>query len=40
MSGNEKPRIFTASWFTPLPTGHLRVGISRGVPRGLPAGYR
>ena len=28
--------IVTASWFTPLPEGYVRVGISRGVP----AGYR
>jgi hypothetical protein len=33
--------IVTASWFTPLPEGHVRVGISRGVPRrGLQAGFR
>jgi len=30
----------TASWFTKLPADHLMIGISRGVPRGLPAGYR
>ena len=30
----------TASWSTPLPADHLRIGISRGVPRRLPAGYR
>ncbi|CAN1721388.1 DUF488 domain-containing protein [Hyphomicrobium sp. 1Nfss2.1] len=35
-----KPRIFTSSWFTELPADHLRVGISRGTPRGMPAGYR
>jgi hypothetical protein len=32
--------IKTASWATKLPDDHLRVGISRGVPRRLPAGYR
>jgi hypothetical protein len=30
----------TSSWFQPLPPDHLRVGISRGVPRRFPAGYR
>jgi hypothetical protein len=30
----------TASWWTQLPPNHLRIGISRGVPRRLPAGYR
>ncbi len=34
------PLIKTASWATKLPDDHLRVGISRGVPRRLPAGYR
>lgn len=32
--------LVTASWFTPLPLGLVRVGISRGMPRGMPAGYR
>jgi len=32
--------IKTASWFTKLPPDHFKVGISRGVPRGTPAGYR
>ncbi len=32
--------IRTASWFTPLPADHVRIGISRGVPRRTPAGYR
>ena len=34
--------IKTASWFTPLPDDHLRVGISRGVPRfgQIGKGYR
>lgn len=34
------PRILTSSWFTPLPAGCLKIGISRGTPRGMPAGYR
>ena len=34
------PIIKTASWFSPLPEGHIRVGISRGIPRRTPAGYR
>ena len=33
-------KIRTASWFTKLPDDHLKVGISRGVPRGTPAGYK
>jgi hypothetical protein len=32
--------IYTSSWFTALPEGMLRLGISRGTPRGFPAGYR
>lgn len=32
--------IRTASWFTPLPADHVRIGISRGVPRRMPEGYR
>jgi hypothetical protein len=32
--------VKTASWFTPLPPGHARIGISRWVPRRTPAGYR
>lgn len=32
--------IITASWFTKLPDGYVKIGISRGVPRGLAAGYR
>jgi hypothetical protein len=32
-------RLKTGAWTTVLPPEHLRVGISRGVPRGLPAGY-
>lgn len=30
----------TASWFTPIPPGHIRVGISRSTPRGMPAGFK
>jgi hypothetical protein len=32
--------IKTASWFTPLPDDHARIGISRGVPRLMLPGYR
>jgi hypothetical protein len=32
--------VKTSSWFTQLPEGHVRIGISRGVPRRQPAGYR
>jgi hypothetical protein len=32
--------IFTSSWFTRLPPGYVRIGISRGTPRGQRAGYR
>lgn len=35
-----QPKIVTSSWFTPLPQNHVRIGISRGVPRGTPKGYR
>lgn len=34
------PKIFTGSWSTCLPDTHLKIGVSRGVPRGTPAGYR
>ncbi len=34
------PQIKTASWFTKLPDDHARIGISRGIPRGQPAGFR
>jgi hypothetical protein len=32
--------IVTSSWFTKLPPGHTRIGISRGVPRKVAGGYR
>ncbi len=32
--------IKTGSWFTKLPPDHIKVGISRGVPRATPAGFR
>lgn len=32
--------IKTACWFAPCPEDHIRVGISRGLPRALPKGYR
>jgi hypothetical protein len=33
-------QIAAASWFTRLPSTHVRVGISRGTPRGQAAGYK
>lgn len=33
-------KIKTASWFVKLPADHIQVGVSRGVPRGMPAGYK
>lgn len=33
-------KLLTSSWFSPRPDGHVRVGISRRTPRGMPAGYR
>jgi hypothetical protein len=33
-------KILTASWFSKLPDTHIKIGISRGVPRGLEAGFR
>lgn len=33
-------RIFTSSWFTKLPDTIQKIGISRGTPRGYPAGFR
>jgi hypothetical protein len=33
-------RVKTTGWYTPLPDDHLRIGISRGVPRRFPAGFR
>src|ERR1700738_3606421 len=32
--------IKTASWFTTLPDDHLRMGISRRVPRRMETGFR
>ena len=32
--------IKTASWYTKMPEGHIKVGISRGVPHGMAVGYR
>lgn len=34
------PIIKTSNWFQPLPDDHQRVGISRGTPRRVSAGYR
>lgn len=36
----QKPIILTSSWSTKLPDTHLKFGVSRGTPRGMPAGYR
>lgn len=33
-------KIYTSSWFTKLPPEIQKIGISRGTPRGYPAGYR
>lgn len=33
-------KIYTSSWFHPLPETIQKIGISRGTPRGYPAGYR
>jgi hypothetical protein len=33
-------QIVTASWFTPLSPQYKRISISRGTPRGQPAGFR
>ncbi|WP_119299811.1 hypothetical protein [Dongia deserti] len=33
-------KLLTASWFSQLPEGSIKIGISRGVPRRQPAGYR
>ncbi len=33
-------KIMTGSWFTPAPSTHIKIGISRGVPRGQSAGFR
>ncbi len=30
----------TGSWFTTLPADHIKIGISRGIPRRMEAGYR
>jgi hypothetical protein len=32
--------VKTASWFTPVPADHIRIGISRAVPRRFAPGYR
>jgi len=33
-------KIYTSSWSTTLPPAIQKIGISRGTPRGYPAGYR
>jgi hypothetical protein len=32
-------KIYTSSWFTALPPGTQKIGISRGTPRGYHAGF-
>jgi hypothetical protein len=34
------PQIKTSHWFAALPSDHARIGISRGTPRRMAAGYR
>jgi hypothetical protein len=33
-------QLLTASWLTEVPPTYVKIGISRGTPRGQPAGYR
>ena len=33
-------QIYTASWFSKVPEGTLRISISRSAPRGTPGGWR
>jgi hypothetical protein len=33
-------RVLTSWWFATLPADHVKIGISRGTPRGQPGGYR
>ena len=33
-------KLFTSSWFEPLPPSILRIGISRAVPRNMAPGFR
>lgn len=33
-------KLVTSCWYKELPDGYCRIGISRGVPRGQPAGYK
>ena len=35
-----EPTIATGCWFSNYPSSCIKIGISRGVPRGTPAGYR
>ncbi|WP_293857319.1 hypothetical protein [uncultured Alsobacter sp.] len=32
--------IYTSSWFQKLPPGYIRVGVSRGIPRGIGSGFK
>ncbi len=36
--GAQPIAIKTGCWFTPLPDDHVKIGISRGVPRRFPRG--
>jgi hypothetical protein len=38
--GHGDATLKTGSLFGPLPDNHVRIGISRGVPRRMPAGFR
>jgi uncharacterized protein YeaO (DUF488 family) len=39
-SKGTKMIIKTGAWSAKVPDDHIKIGISRGVPRGMPAGYR
>lgn len=40
LSRRDTWRVKTGSLFTKLPEGHTKIGISRGLPRNMPPGYR
>jgi hypothetical protein len=37
---NDTRQLFTGCWFERYPSECIKIGISRGTPRGTPAGYR
>jgi hypothetical protein len=37
---NDMRQVFTGCWFERYPSECIKIGISRGTPRGTPAGYR